>query len=232
MLHLSLLRLPRDHPRWRHLDAYQAHQLIWRAFPDTPKGERPFLFSLDARSGPTGDVQSLLVQSTREADWAALGEPADIRTKQTPAEAPTGSRMTFALRANPTVARRGFSDGVTRRVAVGLSPERAFAQMGRTGDHPTDPAEVAAWRGAELRAWLDRQAERSGFEVEHAEAGPVVRRQLARSRDRRGAPMTLHEVEFTGVLRVSDASAFAKARASGIGRARAFGYGLLMVRPA
>ena len=232
MLHLSLLRLPRDHPRWRHLDAYQAHQLVWTAFPGVPRGERPFLFSLDARSSPTGDVQSLLVQSTQPPDWSVLSEHAEVRTKETPAKVEAGARMAFSLRANPTVARRGFSDGATRRVAVGLSPERAFAQMGRAGEHPTDPAEVAAWRDTELRAWLDRQAERSGIEVERAAAGPIVRRQFSRARDGRGAPMTLHEVEFTGVLRVTEPSTFAQARASGIGRARSFGYGLLMVRPA
>lgn len=226
MLHLSLLHLPRSHPRWRRLDAYQAHQEVWTAFPGVPRGERPFLFSLHARA----DHHSLLVQSTRRPDWTGLD--AAVQTKTAPAEVAAGTRLAFALRANPTVARRGFADGQTRRVAVGLSPARAFAQMGREGEHPTAPAEVAAWRDGELRSWLDRQAARAGFAVERAEAGPVVRRQVARAGDRRSAPMTIHEVEFTGVLRVDDAPAFAQARAEGIGRARAFGYGLLMVRPA
>lgn len=226
MLSLSLLRLPRDHPRWRHIDPYQAHQLVWKAFPDVPRGERPFLFHLDTRAGH----HSLLVQSTREPDWSGLNGAADVRTKRFDPSAPAGARMAFTLRANPTVDRRGYASG-TQRIGVGLNPEQAFRQMGRAGEHPTAPEEVAAWRRSELLAWLKRRAAAGGFALEAAEPGPIVARTVSRNPRERARPMTFHEVEFTGTLRITDPERFGRAVTLGLGRGRAFGYGLLMARP-
>lgn len=229
MLHLSLLKLARDHPRWKHLDPYQAHQLAWRAFPDVARGERPFLFSLDARSRH----HSLLVQSTRPPDWTFLHGDADVQTKPVSSDRIVeGTAFRFFLRANPTVDRRGFRDGKTRRVAVGTNPELVFRQMGRLEDAPSSPKAVAEWRRQELREWLERQGERGGFQAETCEPGPIVSRRLVRMENGRprGRPMIFHEVEFTGTLVVRDLAAFIQARAEGIGRGRAFGYGLLMVR--
>jgi len=233
MLYVSLLHLPRGRPRWRHLDPYQAHQLAWKAFPGVPRdgGARPFLFSLDER----GPHHSLLVQSTHAPDWGFLDGTARMQTKCfDPQRIPADTPLRFFLRANPTVDREGFRDGKKRRVAVGINPELAFRRMGRPGDTPTTPEAIAAWREAELRGWLERQGERRGFAVEACAPGPIVARRIVRTeRGRpRGKAMTFHEVEFTGTLRITDRDAFTRTLREGLGRGRAFGYGLLMVRPA
>ncbi len=231
MLHLSLLHLPRDHPRWRQLSPYQAHQLTWKAFPGVARGERPFLFSLD----PRGAHHSLLVQSTCAADWAFLNDDATVNTKAfDPGHIQVGAPLRFFLRANPTVDRQGYADGKKRRVAVGIGPERVFRQMGRPGDAPATPVERARWRDEQLRNWLTRQGERSGFTIDSCEPGPITARRIVKSDNGRpqGRPMTIHEVEFSGTLRPSDSVRFVQALAEGIGRGKAFGYGLLMVRPA
>jgi len=44
--------------------------------------------------------------------------------------------------------------------------------------------------------------------------------------------MTFHEVEFTGILRSTDRQVFGHTCAFGLGRGKAFGYGLLMIRSA
>ena len=231
MLHLSLLRLPRSHPRWHHLDPYQAHQLAWKAFLEVPRGERPFLFSLDER----GSHHSLLVQSTRPPDWTFLDSEAVVQAKTfDPGQVPADEPLRFFLRSNPTVDRRGFRDGKKRRVAVGANPDLAFQQMGRPQDAPTTLAEKAAWRSGQLCDWLQRQGNRSGFGVDACEPGPIVARRVVRTENGRpkGRSMTFHEVEFTGTLRITDREAFARTCAAGLGRGKAFGYGLLMVRPA
>lgn len=231
MLYLSLLHLPRSHARWRHLDPYQAHQLVWLAFPDVPAGERPFLFSLDAR----GAHHSLLVQSTRPPDWSVLNGDADVQTKSfAPERIPAGTSFRFFLRANPTVDRQGFRDGKTRRVAVGTNPELVFRQMGRPKDAPSSPEAIEAWRRQELNEWLERQGERGGFCIRSCEPGPIISRRVVRIEHGRprSRPMIFHEVEFTGALIVTDGEDFARARIQGVGRGKAFGYGLMMVRGA
>lgn len=230
MLYVSLLHLPRRLPRWRHLDPYQAHQMAWKAFPGVPRGERPFLFSLDER----GPHHSLLVQSTRAPDWGFLDGEARVQTKPfDPAQIPTDTPLRFFLRANPTVDRKGFRDGKKRRVAVGINPELAFRRMGRPGEAPKTPEARAAWRVVELRDWLECQAARRGFRVASCRVGPVVARRILRTENGRprGRAMTFHEVEFTGTLCVTDPDAFGNTCREGLGRGRAFGYGLLMVRP-
>lgn len=222
MLHLSLLHLPRDDARWRALDLYQAHQLVWKAFPDLPRGDRPFLFSLDAR----GRNHSLLVQSTHAPAWSFLGDEARIQSKTfDPSRFSAGDMLGFFVRSNPTVSRR-HGEGRGKRQPLGLG--RAEEQA-RTGEEPPE-------REEQIRAWLQRQGERGGFRIEAEEClvGPSVRRVIARTRerDRPRQPMVLHEVELTGRLTITDVDDFKQTLAQGIGRARAFGFGLLMLKPA
>lgn len=223
MLHLSLLHLSRRHPRWRHVGAYDAHALIWTAFPgiDREKGERPFLFSLDTHA----DRHSLLVQSDRPPVWPDLdGAVIQLKTfDPRPPEAGTEAR--FFLRANPTAALMNPDRGVRgARIAVGTRAHYDRAEG--------EPEAYAAWREAELRAWLRRHANGVTFDDADVIVGPSVRRRVARPRpDHRKAPMIFDEVEFTGRLTVTDPDAFAAVRTTGLGRGRAFGFGLMMIRP-
>jgi len=233
MLYLDLLRLPSDHPRWRHLDPYQAHQLIWKAFPGLPRGNRPFLFSLDNHAA----YHSLLVQSDRASDWSFLTSEVAYDSKTVdPSRVPTETPMRFFLRANPTVDRRGYGDGKTRRVAVGTNPALVFKQMGQPELTPTSSEDVARWREDELKVWLKRQGERYGFSIDldRVQPGPIVKKHVVRIDNGRpsGKPMIFHEVEFTGLLHVEDLEEFRVGWSKGLGRGKAFGYGLLMIRPA
>lgn len=233
MLYLSLLHLSVDHPRWSQLDPYHAHQIVWKAYPGHTGGDRPFLFSLDRY----GSHYSLLVQSSVPPDWSFLEDDADVSQKSVnPEQVPTGTSLRFFLRANPTVDRKGYPDGKTRRVAVGTNPELVFKQMGSPEKTPMEPSAVARWRDKELKAWLQRHGQRSGFRIVEDEVitGPIVSRKIVRTENGRpkGRPMIFHEVEFTGLLQVEDMDAFKDAWSGGIGRGKAFGYGMLMIRPA
>src|SRR5690625_4668671 len=177
MLHLSLLHLPRALSRWRHLDSYQAHQIIWKAFPNVKKGERPFLFSLN--NSPHD--HSLLVQSTTAPSWDFLGDRGSVQTKTfDPSLIGAGTELRFFLRANPTVDRKGFKDGKNRRVAVGINPELAFRRMGRPEDAPSTPSAIAKWRREVLIDWLKRKGEDGWFRIEEAEPGPIIALRIGR----------------------------------------------------
>lgn len=235
MLHLSLLHLPTADPRWGNLSIYQAHQVIWRAFPREEK--RPFLFHLQEHAGHYG----LLVQSTCAPDWSGLPDVAIEMKIFDPARVREGDVFSFALRANPTVQRNGYADGRSRRIAVSanveLRKQRALARGLEVEQEVFD-------RETTLLTWLSRKGETGGFALagpldpdrqRKCHAGPTVTYRIHRTPEQevfgeRGTPpLTVHGCDFTGQLRVTDAGAFARARAEGIGRAKAFGFGLLML---
>ena len=237
MLHLSLLRLAKSDQRWFNLTTYQAHQLIWNAFPE--KMKRPFLFHLQEHA----DHYGLLVQSTVAPDWSCIpGTEIGLKVID-PCSVTAGDRFRFSLRANPTVEREGYKDGKRRHIAVSanveLRKERAHARGVEVSSEDLD-------RETTLLQWLTRKGKHAGFKLagslhdasdRQCYAGPTVTYQVRRSRQvdlqhrRSSPPITIHGCDFTGALFVTDAAAFTLARMTGIGRAKAFGFGLLMLTP-
>jgi len=150
-----------------------------------------------------------------------------------------GLRVAFQLRARPTMRRHKEVDGHKRDL------ERDAYQLeilsrGELG---------ARSREAVYVDWLREQIERAGgatpvqrgdgaadFRLRGWRLSPVYRKAgpVAGSRDaKRGTHlMTLPEAEFEGVLEITEPAAFHAMLARGIGRHRAFGYGMLLVRRA
>ncbi len=117
-------------------------------------------------------------------------------------------------------------------------------------------AEPAMEPGAELlfRAWVDptvrralpRDAERKNQRREPVDGGPWLRTKLAGAADvlevdgrvrvlrgrRRGSVVTLGQYRATGVLRVTDAEEMRRVLESGIGPAKGYGMGLVLVESA
>ncbi len=83
---------------------------------------------------------------------------------------------------------------------------------------------------AELRAWLERKAEAGGFRVIHPDAleiTPPVRQPFFT----KGASAHPAGVGFSGALEVTDPQKFRDTVRLGIGSAKGFGFGLLLLAP-
>lgn len=91
-------------------------------------------------------------------------------------------------------------------------------------------------------SWLMNKASAHGFEIEPTElADPSAPEQKAlqlqvsdrftRTFRREGKPVTLAVATFSGILTVTDADAIRQALTQGIGRAKAYGCGLLTLAP-
>lgn len=74
-------------------------------------------------------------------------------------------------------------------------------------------------------AWLARQLDRSGADLQTAEPTQVAREILRRRRNEK--PIVLTGVTFDGLLTVRDPDVLREAVRHGIGHARAFGFGLI-----
>lgn len=203
--------------------AYAAHQLLWRLFPEH-QGERPFLFRQEMEE-PEGEeaprgLPLFYVLSDREPVPIA-----GLLESQCKSFSPTlepGERLAFRLRANPTVAK-SVAGQRGRRADVLMAAKYPFEAGGeRKSQACVDAMDAAA------REWLDARAEAWGFRLPmKPEVGAY--RQHALSKDK-GRPIRFSSVDYEGLLEVTDPGQLIETMAQGVGRAKAFGCGLLLLR--
>lgn len=93
----------------------------------------------------------------------------------------------------------------------------------------SDRRRLAIFDEENLRNWLNRKAQASGFSIDAdtLSVGAPISETCAKL-GKRGRHVA---VDFEGLLRVNDRDAFIAAFHTGIGSAKGFGYGLLMLQP-
>lgn len=214
-LHLSLLTLDPLAGRAARdclADIQQMHRLVMRGFPDTDARDARRKFNVLFRVDAVDRLTQILVQSTTEPDWAELETglltaPARVRDASPLHGLPVGASLRFLLVANPTRAIR--PDGRESRHAMRVPMRADEGPNGRID-------------------WLTRKAEQSGFRLDRDSlliTGIPLRRG-ARGKSR----VVIEQCRFDGLLEVTEPDRFRAAITQGIGRARAYGCGLLSVR--
>ncbi|ADZ71267.1 type I-E CRISPR-associated protein Cas6/Cse3/CasE [Polymorphum gilvum] len=214
---------------------YALHAVFAASFADRAPKPFRFLAPGDPGGGPAGrlfaysacSLDDLRAQATAFADpaFANVLRLEEAEAKAMPTDFPTGTRLGFSLRLRP-VQRTGASpDGLEK------ARERDVYDGPGEGE-----ARGAAARAHAYAAWLERQFNRSNaatLEDWHIEA---LKQTRLRARDRGAGTSTPRDVSgpdatYSGVLRVTDPEAFAALLARGIGRFRAFGFGMLLLKP-
>jgi CRISPR system Cascade subunit CasE len=202
-MYLSRLALnPRSRQVRREVaEPYEMHRTLLRAFPDgMDKEAERVLFRLDA-DRETGALV-VLVQSQGGPDWSSLEAKAGYLLR--PAESKEfdpsfrqGQRLFFRLRANPTVRRDG--------KRLGLRTE------------------------AEQVKWLKRKGLAGGFHLEDGDvlAIPEGLKHGRKTDDLGPQSLTHLAVHFDGILKVTDPAQLVETLRAGVGRGKAFGFGLL-----
>jgi CRISPR system Cascade subunit CasE len=162
--------------------------------------------ALDGRALWRADREQILAVSERQPRATRFWTVEGIKP-YTP-KLSAGEALRFALRANATITRDG-------------KRHDPLINARHTGD--TRPTREIA---AELYPqWLRRQGERSGFEVLDVLVGSRARHQGLKD----GKVITFWTADLSGVLKVCDGATFLNALTNGVGHARAFGAGLLLV---
>lgn len=202
------------------------HQWLWRWFPAESGSARDFVFRRhDVEGAPGFYVVSQRPPEPPLGDWQA-------RTRGYEPQVSAGEQMSFELRANPTV--RHSRDGKSKRHDVVMDAKRQLlAERGL--QHWADlPDQNGNGRPAlydlvqqRCGAWLVRQGERHGFSIDANSLQVDAYQQHSEQKDRQ---LQFTTVDFSGQLTVTNPTAFAAALATGIGHAKAFGCGLLLIR--
>lgn len=149
-----------------------------------------------------------------------------LDAKPMPQTFPVGQRLGFEVRVRPVVRRviQPRTESTRSR-----SRERdAFldAIEGKDKDEAVDRESV-------YRAWLAQHLETGGAILEQGRALGIRRCHVVRrSRDRKQTGVEGPDSVFAGTLRVADPEGFAAMLTRGVGRHRAFGFGMLLLRPA
>jgi len=202
---------------------YADHQWLWQLFPATRGTARDFLFRRHEANG----LPRFYVVSQRRP--AADHQAWQIQTRDYSPQIAADMSLNFELRANPTV-RHG-RDGKSKRHDVVMEAKKQLLAT-RNLPHWTDwdddtkPVLYSVVQQS-CSAWLVRRAEKMGFAVD---TDSLVVEAYEQHDDRTDRKLQFTTVDFSGRLTVTDPVAFAGALAQGIGHAKAFGCGLLLVR--
>ncbi|MGP9797202.1 type I-E CRISPR-associated protein Cas6/Cse3/CasE [Halomonas sp. 86] len=203
--------------------AYTAHQLLWRLFPGVPKGERPFIFRQEMEedaNGKSAGLPRFYVYSTQAPETM---DGFEVQCKAFSPQLVAGERLAFRLRANPTIAKPVGEGRRSRRADVLMDARYPFPKGERTSQACVEAMDAAA------RQWLKSRAESFGFTLPvKPEVGAY--RQHALSKKEGGQPIRYSSVDYEGLLEVVDPERLGHALQQGIGRARAFGCGMLLLR--
>ena len=203
---LSRVEVPWDFVR----NPYGAHRQLWRMFPGETRETRKnheesrqgFLFRFE-ESRP-GRIARLLVQSRRPP--TAVPDLVLVGTREVNPQPQVGQRLAFLVTANPI---RTITD----------------AEREQKPGKKSDKCRVPLIREEDQREWLIRKLiGAADIEAETIQTHPPL---YFRKGNRAGK---LVAVTYEGLLRVTAAETLTALLENGIGPAKAFGCGLLLVR--
>lgn len=156
----------------------------------------------------------------RIVDWQHAAD------KPMPTSWRVGQRLGYCVRACPTV--RTAKAGPSARAGAEVDAFLAAARRDPDGPKPDRELVYQEWlRAAMARSEAVRVDE---VTVERFELQALLRRTQGDQR-RAKAGLRKPDVTFTGVLEVVDPDAFDRLLRRGVGRHRAFGFGMLLLRP-
>ena len=185
-------------------DGYAWHQIAWEAFPGLDDQPRNFLSRLDS----TADGYTLLLLSK-------LHRP--VRPEWCPEECWAVKPITPAF-----LQRRYF------RFDLRANPTRKVVKLNANGQPTKNGRRKPITRLDEQTGWLQRKANESGFAIAEAPEIGFCQDQVFRKHSGHGVHTG---VRFRGTLEVTEPTRFEEVFFKGIGSAKGFGFGMLLLQP-
>lgn len=230
------------------LDPYRQHQLVWKMFALPPKARNalaPFLFRTEIHDHlPRFYVLSKVVPDDRSGMWR-------VESQEYRPQLAAGDRLAFKLRANPVVKRPGAAvsepDGRARLRVSGNREGREKHKVLRH-DAVMDAKLRIGWKSLRQEErpplavlvqeagarWLRGRADAIGCQIDetHLRADGHTIHSMQRGWDGKDGhqAIRLSTLDFEGTLEVTDPARLLSVLFNGIGPAKSFGCGLLLVR--
>ncbi|MBI9082986.1 MAG: type I-E CRISPR-associated protein Cas6/Cse3/CasE [Desulfobacterales bacterium] len=196
---------------------YTEHQWMWKIFPKDDGHSRDFLY----RKEDGNDWPFYYLLSARKPENTLEG--IRISTKTYRPEIRPGDRFFFKLRANAVITTKTDDHSNKRRrrdIVEALVDNKKKEDIQLPGK-----AQLIDEAGGN---WIRRQGEDNGFCVDSLNV--ENHRLLTLRRGSNQAPIHFGSLDFSGRLLVSEPEAFMNPLLNGLGRSKAFGCGLMLVR--
>ncbi|MEI6842610.1 MAG: type I-E CRISPR-associated protein Cas6/Cse3/CasE [Methanomicrobiales archaeon] len=210
---------------WNYIGgSYKLHSLVWDLFADDPGRNRDFIYRQDLIRGlPAFYCVSERVPNDRHGVW-------QVETKTYSPVIKKDQMLSFMLRANPIRSKRDEKpdpDGKRKQHRHDVVMEAKTLLNLRNEALPPE-AEIMQQAGF---VWLAMKGENNGFSIREGEVRADGYYQHRFIKPKGKHTVTLSTIEFTGLLTVTDPETFIKTLFHGIGPAKGFGCGLMMIRP-
>jgi len=200
-----------------HLDSHAWHKKIWDCFPSSTDQKRDFLMRVDQPDG----VIRIWVLSEREPQ-CPLWCPSDAyKVKKVSDSFFSHKHYIFDIKVNPIVA-------LTQK------DSNSANALKRKNNMHTLSKRIPLVAKDDLRKWIDRKGRQSGFVISDAmplDIGPAVKTYFRKHKNAKNIAGCHSGVVFRGMLEVTDPEKFVHTYLHGIGSAKAFGFGLLLLIP-
>jgi CRISPR system Cascade subunit CasE len=198
-------------------DGYRYHQYVWDLFGG--ETSRDFIYR---RIEPDAWPSFYIVSKREPVDSHSVWE---IHTKTYRPKLEVGQRYSFLLTANAVLTRT--VDGKQYRHDVVMDLKKRLMSEAQRIELPSQTA-VVEQAG---REWLTSRAQVNGFAVKPAQIAVDGYRQHVYEKGKQGSSIRLSSLDFQGILTIADPGVFLKTLYEGIGRAKGFGFGMLLIRP-
>ena len=205
--------------------SYADHQWLWEFFPSSEDQTRDFIFRRHALE----QVPRFYVVSQRPP--TAFSEAWQVQSRSYDPQWLEGQCLSFQLCANPVVTKKNADGKPQRHDVVMQAKKQLLAERELNAD-----AKWKEWFGEDGKPllyelvqescidWLQSRADNHGFTVMAANVDAYQQKKAGK----RG--IRFSTVDFSGELRVTDPALFQQVLFNGLGHAKAFGCGLLLVK--
>ena len=198
-------------------DVYREHQLLWKLFADDVEASRDFLYR---RINASGRLNYYLLSARKASDARNIWR---IESKVYDPCLSKGQVLSFMLRVNPVITTK-VADGIHRCCDVVMHKKIQLGYQGLPRGERPPLQEVVQ---ASCQEWLSKRARDNGFQLDAFSAdGYQQHVSYARKHQR----VAFSSVELSGRLTVVDPQRLRAALLHGLGKSRAFGCGLLLVK--
>lgn len=195
-------------------DHYQLHQLLWKLFPErTEETKRDFLFR---RDDSEGFPLFYLLSVTQPQNLPGVLK---VESKEFNPNLNKSDKLSFSLRANPVKKAKLGDDSFARHDVV-MHLKKSLS------DADKETYSQAEFEQQAGEKWLAQRAEKNGFKVLSVIAQGYQQHHFQKRK------IKISTLDFEGLLEVTDVDKFKKVLYQGIGSAKAFGCGLMLIKRA